>query len=174
MTQELPMLFLAMRREMIIIAAQRVFFGATHPIPVMEAWPGVYRPMPERVKQDAEEHRKRVHDLANQRWAERNRVPKPRPTRTGISPKTARSTGEIPIGSIVVSGRHRGVVTHFLQPGQDPSECMPPGTKVNDQGGHHKHVPSVIARYCVVVEINGKKVYHFPKAATVEDEWRKG
>jgi len=169
-----PTLFLALRREMLIIAAEREFHGSTQAIPIMEAWPGVYRPMPVRVDPDAEEKRRLAHNLANQRWAERHRVPKARPSRAGISPKNARSTGEIPIGSVVVSGRHRGTVTHFLPPGADPADCMPPGTKTNHQGGHHKHVPSVVARYCVVVATNGKQMYHFPKAATVEDEWRKG
>lgn len=159
---ELPTDFLAQRRECIILAAERVYFGDKRPIPQMTAWPGIYAPPVkiERVKTVKAPIRAKAIKL-NQRLEHPRRVGENRLTR-------AECRGDLEPGTEVISGNHRGKIVGFLPPNVEPTTLMPVGTPISQQAAHKHHGPSYIARYCVIVIHRGKTIYHFPKATTIE------
>ncbi|HXP59718.1 MAG TPA: hypothetical protein VN829_04455 [Dongiaceae bacterium] len=147
--------FLALRRDALIIAADREFRGSTEPIPELPAVPGIYRPTPKPEPFRARTKGAPVsHKEANRRWSAARR--------------SRQARGTLPVGTPIEMGRGMGTIIGYVAPGEDPMAYVPAGTKTGHITGCRRHEANNVPRYAVTVLLNGELHYYFPKSAWVE------
>ncbi len=157
----LPAGFLALRREALVIAADREFRNSTEPIPEIPAIPGIYTPPVKATILCAPTKPLRPllgHKESNRLWRERKRAREGR--------------GSVPTGSKVEAARGIGLVLGYVAAGEDPMAFVPAGTPLWRITGARTHGPSHIPRYALAVLIGDQLHYLFPKAATLEREFK--
>lgn len=141
--------FLAERREALLAAMRRVFFGSQEIIPSVAPAPGTKQPCP----------------ITRPASPQPCRKPSSSPGGHGNRRKSA---GNIPAGTVVPTYFGNGRVLGFVPAGEDPMALIPPGTPVWQLSGGRTHDPSLIPRYVVHATRNQKDWFLFEKALTLE------
>lgn len=156
----IPDWFLADRYAALVVAADREFRHSREPIPELPECPGFYVPRPKNTAMVAPMPKREPlgHLECNRRWRASRRL------RNRI--------GQLPPGTEIEMESGVAVIMAYIAPGDDPMAPLPKDTMHSHMSGCRERGPSHLARYAVKVWNGRHWHYYWPKAATVDRDYR--